>query len=107
MQKLLQASIFLALVGFTLPSLCFGTEGPDTRPITSPAVHGQLIKMEGNLFTIKAPTGQMRQLRIDQETKLVGEFRTGDYVQAWLLPDGRTESIIAYKDMGQTLPAQP
>jgi hypothetical protein len=73
----------------------------------SPAIHGELVKMEGQIYTVKDKTGRTQQLRIDRETKMGGVFRTGDYMQAWVLSDGRTESIIAYKDMGQSFPIQP
>lgn len=107
MQKLLSGSILLTLIGFTLPSFALDTEKPGGRPATSPAIHGVLVKKEGDIFTVKAPTGRKLQLSIDRETKMVGDFQTGSYVQAWVSPDGRTESIIAYKEMGQSLPPQP
>ncbi len=107
MQRLLPASIVAAAIGFILPAFTLATEKSEAQPILSPAIHGELIKMEGQIYTVKDKTGRTQQLRIDRETKMVGIFRTGDYVQAWVLPDGRTESIIAYKDMGQSLPTQP
>jgi hypothetical protein len=107
MQKLLSGTILLTVLGFTLPSFSLDTDKPNGGPTTSPAIHGVLVKMEGGILTVKAPTGRRLQLSIDRETKMVGDFQTGNYVQAWVLPDGRTESIIAYKEMGQSLPPQP
>jgi len=107
MQKFLSGSILLIVIGFTVPSFSLATEKLDGRPVTLPAIHGTLIKMERDIFTVKAPTGRRQRLSIERETKLVGHFQTGNYVQAWVLPDGRTESIIAYKEMGQRLPPQP
>jgi hypothetical protein len=107
MQRLLPASLVVAAIGLILPAFTLAIERSEAQPILSPAIHGELIKMEGEIYTVKDKTGRTQQLRIDRETKIVGVFRTGDYVQAWVLPDGRTESIIAYKDMGQSLPTQP
>ena len=97
MQRKIYGFVLMAVLGLSLSSLLTATETP--RPATSPlpAVQGELIKIEGDLFTIKDPTGKEKQLRIDQETRVVGVFHQGDYVQAWVLPDGRTESIIAFR----------
>lgn len=110
MQRILQGAALMGVIGLAIASFSLATDRPETRPGTSPAIQGELIKMEGELFTVKDPTGRKQQLRINRDTKLVGVFKTGDYVQAWVLPDGRTESIIAFKkDMepGQGLPPQP
>lgn len=110
MQQLLRGSMLMGIIALALPSFSLATERPDVRQSTLPAIQGELIKMEGEIYTVKDPAGKTQQLRIDRETKLVGVFRTGDYVQAWVLPDGRTESIIAFKkdkDTGQGVPALP
>jgi len=110
MQRLLQGALLMGVIGFPIASSSSATDRPDIRPNTSPAIQGELVKMEGELFTVKDPTGRQQQLRIDRDTKMVGVFRTGDYVQAWVSPDGRTESIIAFKkdkEPGQGLPSQP
>jgi hypothetical protein len=83
---------------------------PYAQTAKKPAVLGELIKIEDQVLTVKDPTGKELQLTIDQGTTQVGMFHQGVYVQAWLLPDGRTESIVAYrtnKDTERELAARP
>lgn len=110
MQRFLQGSIVVTVLGLFLPSLSMATETPRSQGNVYPAVQGELIKIEDKIFTVKDPTGKERQLQIDQETSQVGVFHQGVYVQAWVLPDGRTESIIAFrknKDTERELSTQP
>jgi hypothetical protein len=109
-RRILQGSIVAAVLGLIIPSLAMATETSRSQGRVDPAVQGELIKIEDKVFTVKDPTGKERQLKIDQETAQVGVFHQGVYVLAWVLPDGRTESIIAFrknKDSERELAAQP
>ncbi len=65
-------------------------------------VWGQVINIDADRWTVKSQDGKEWLLRIDQETIQVGSFDQGAYVQAWVWPDGRTESIIAYRTNRET-----
>jgi len=97
MQRFLRGSIMFTVLGLILPSLAMATETSRSQGSMKPAVQGELVKIEDKIFTVKDPSGKERQLKIDQETAQVGVFHQGVYVQAWVLPDGRTESIIAFR----------
>lgn len=97
MQRFLQGSLAFTVIGFILPSLAIAAETLPSQGSVNPAVQGELVKIEDTVITVKDPTGKERQLNIDRETAQVGVFRQGAYVQAWVLPNGRTESIIAFR----------
>jgi hypothetical protein len=104
MQFLLRHSIVMAVLALTvplIPMLALATERTDTKKIISPAIQGTLIKIEEGVFTVKSTTGQTKRVRIDFDTKMAGIYREGEYIQAWLLPDGRAESIVSFKDTKQ------
>lgn len=110
MRRFLQGSIVVTVLGLFLPSLSMAIEASRSQGSVNPAVQGELIEVEDNIFTVKDPTGKKQQLKIDQATTQVGMFHQGDYVQAWVLPDGRTEFIIAFrknKDTERELSRKP
>lgn len=97
MQSVLQRSIMVAIMGLYIPVAALAAETPHLQGVVNPAVQGELIKIDDKIFTVKDPSGKERQLTIDQETVRVGVFHQGVYVQAWFHPDGRTESIVAFR----------
>lgn len=110
MQNFLQGSILVAFLGLILPALATATDMSRSRGSVPSPVVGKLIIVEDTIFTVKDPNGRERQLKIDHETAQFGVFHQGVHVQAWVLPDGRTESIIAFRtnrDTERELAEQP
>jgi hypothetical protein len=110
MQNFLQVSVLVAVLGLILPSLATATDMARSRGSVPSPVEGKLIIVKDTIFTVKDLNGRERQLKIDQRTAQFGEFHQGVHVQAWVLPDGRTESIIAFRtnrDTERELAEQP
>ena len=87
----------LGLGAATLASAADPT--PDaSKPATSmPAaqlVKGELVKIEGEFYVVKDPAGKEIRLRVSKETLLDASVKTGDKVDAQVLPDGRALMIF-------------
>ncbi len=98
---LIVAPILFVSISF-FPSESAATEISRQQSQENPPVLGELVKIEANVLTVKDPDGNERQLTIDHQTTKVGALDRGVYVQAWVLPDGRTESIVAFRTNRQT-----
>lgn len=97
MRRIRSRFVLFVIVGLTSPTLSMATESSQPRGTLNPAVQGELVKMEDKIVVVKDQSGKERWLNIDQDTAQIGVFRQGAYVQAWVLPNGRTESIIAFR----------
>jgi hypothetical protein len=98
-----QSAILLTALSLSIPSWSQATETSRTQGHAHSPVLGELIKVQANVLTVIAPDGKEQQLTIDQDTAQIGIFHQGVYVQAWVLPDGRTESIIAFRTNKHTV----
>ncbi len=56
-------------------------------------VHGDVLNIEGDTYTIKDVTGHEVHLRIDAQTRQEDRIKVGDKVEAQVSSDGRAETI--------------
>lgn len=95
MQKFLPGS--LVIMGLLLPTWSQAIEPPAAPSQAKSTVLGELVSIDDSVFTVKDRSGKELQLKIDHRTTQVGMFHQGTQVRAWVLPDGRTESIIEFR----------
>lgn len=87
----------LLIMGLLLPTWSQATEPPAVPSQAKSSVLGELVSIDDSIFTVKDQSGKELQLKIDHKTTQVGMFHQGTHVRAWVLPDGRTESIIEFR----------
>lgn len=97
MQPTHRTILLFALAGLFSPPTVTATETTRSQGTTIPSVQGELVKIEDAVFTVKDPHGNERRLKVDRHTVQFGVFHQGVYVQAWVRPDGLTESIVAFR----------
>jgi hypothetical protein len=67
-----------------------GTETAGAKAIT-----GEVLKIEGENYTVKDPTGAEVRLHVNNETNKEGDIKVGDKIQAKINPDGHATWIKA------------
>jgi uncharacterized protein YdeI (BOF family) len=60
-------------------------------------VKGEILKVEGDNYTIKDASGKEVRLHVDKTTKTHGPLKVGDKVEAEATPAGHATSIKAAK----------
>jgi hypothetical protein len=60
-------------------------------------VTGEILKVEGENYTIKDASGKEVRLHVDKTTKTHGSLKVGDKVEAEATPEGHATSIKAAK----------
>ena len=97
------------LIGMILIALAtvivFGTamvSYADTQPPTPTAqiVTGEVLKIEGDFFTLKDTAGKEVRFRVTKDTELFGSFKAGDIVEARLTSEGHAKSVMIVKSGG-------
>ena len=66
---------------------------PQADTILKPEVHGELLKIDGDLYTVKETNGKEVRLQIDKETRLEQTLKPGDKVEVKVMPQGNIWSI--------------
>ena len=61
------------------------------------SVTGEILKVEGENYTIKDASGKEVRLHVDKTTKTHGSLKVGDKVEAEATPEGHATSIKAAK----------
>jgi ribosomal protein S1 len=59
----------------------------------SKIVEGDLLKIEGEFYTVHDTTGHEVRLHVDKTTHLEGAFKTGDKVEAYVTGTGHVRSM--------------
>lgn len=70
------------------------TQSPDPA---SQVVTGEVLKIEGDFFTVKNADGREVRFRVTKDTELFGSFKAGDLVEARLTSEGHAKSIMIVK----------
>ena len=87
------------LVGLGLISVSYATD-PAAKSAASPAAQtlsGEILKIEGENYTIKDASGKEVRIHVNKSTKTEGAVKVGDKVEAQTNPDGHATSLKAAK----------
>lgn len=98
MKRLIGVIALTAVMGFGMATLGYA----DTQPTDSipQIVTGQVLKIEGDFFTLKDTAGQEVRFRVTKDTEFFGSFKPGDIVEARLTSEGHAKSIMIVKSGG-------
>ena len=67
---------------------------PSGRPAqAADVIHGDVLNIEGETYTIKDRSGHEVQLRVDQHTLQEDRIKVGDKVEVQVSSDGHAQSI--------------
>ena len=85
--------------------MVFGTAMVSYADTQSPAptaqvVMGEVLKIEGDFFTLKDTAGKEVRFRVTKDTELFGSFKAGDIVEARLTSEGHAKSVMIVKSGG-------
>ena len=81
-------AVTLSLGMAPLTSLAAESAAPGPQSVT-----GDLLKIEGEFYTVHDTAGHETRLHVDKTTKLDGTFKTGDRVDAQVTDKNHTLSI--------------
>ena len=56
-------------------------------------VTGEVLKIEGQNYTVKDASGKEVRFVVDKETKVQGQFKEGDKIEAQIAADGTADYI--------------
>ena len=59
----------------------------------SQTLKGDVLKIEGEYYVLKDPTGMEVRLHVDETSQLEGEVKAGDKIEAQVTRNGHAESI--------------
>ena len=65
----------------------------------SKIVEGDLLKIEGEFYTVHDVAGHEVRLHVDKTTQLEGTFKIGDKVEAYVTDKGHARSMYHIKQM--------
>jgi len=57
------------------------------------SVKGELVKIDGENYTVKDKSGQEVRFVVDKETKLQGQIKEGDAIEAKIAQDGTADYV--------------
>ena len=69
-----------------------GTYASDVAAV-SQTLKGDVLKIEGEYYVLKDPTGMEVRLHVDKTSQLEGEVKAGDKIEAQVTRNGHAESI--------------
>ena len=65
----------------------------------SKIVEGDVLKIEGEFYTVHDTAGHEVRLHIDKTTQLEGTFKVGDKVEAYVTDKGHARSLYHIKQL--------
>jgi uncharacterized protein YdeI (BOF family) len=63
------------------------------------SIEGEILKVEGDLYTVKDATGKEVQLHVDESTQQSGKLKEGDQIEAEVTPEGHALMLKKAKGM--------
>ncbi|MGE5711985.1 MAG: hypothetical protein ACM34B_17565 [Nitrospira sp.] len=91
MKKLIGLFTFAMALSFGLVSLSYAAG--DKAASGPQSIKGDLLKIEGEFYTVHDTAGHEVKLHVDKTTKLDGSFKTGDKVEAQVTDKGHVFSL--------------
>ena len=65
----------------------------------SKIVEGDVLKIEGEFYTVHDTAGHEVRLHVDKTTQLEGTFKAGDKVEAYVTDKGHARSLYHIKQL--------
>lgn len=63
------------------------------------AITGEILTVEGDLYTVKDSTGKEVQLHVDESTQKSGKLKEGDHIEAEVTAEGHALMLKKAKDL--------
>jgi hypothetical protein len=91
--------VLAMLVALGMISVSYAADPSPMGKSTSAAqtVKGEILKVDGENYTIKDASGKEVRLHVDKTTKTSGALKVGDKIEAEATPEGHATSIKAAK----------
>ena len=89
-------SIVAMLVALGMFSVSYAAD-PMGKSTAAQTVKGEILKVDGENYTIKDASGKEVRLPVDKTTKTSGALKVGDKIEAEATPEGHANSIKAAK----------
>jgi hypothetical protein len=73
-----------------------GKQQQGSAGMSTPAgqiVKGEILKIEGQNYTVKDKSGKEVKFVVDKETQLQGQLKEGDSIEAKIAQDGTADSV--------------
>jgi len=93
-KRFLSSLVSMVLAISLVLSITMDATGQASGPSSAAdIVHGDVLNIEGDTYTIKDVTGHEVHLRIDAQTRQEDRIKVGDKVEAQVSSDGRAQTI--------------
>ncbi|MEP6601872.1 MAG: hypothetical protein ABJB49_08675 [Nitrospirota bacterium] len=90
-------SVLAMLVALGMISVSYAADPMSKSASAAQTVTGEILKVEGENYTIKDASGKEVRLHVDKTTKTQGTLKVGDKVEAEATAEGHATSIKAAK----------
>ncbi|MEO6542839.1 MAG: hypothetical protein ABIP05_02200 [Nitrospiraceae bacterium] len=91
MKKLIALFVFTLISSVGMAALSYAAN--DLAALGSKTVIGDVLKIEGQFYTVHDTAGHDVRLHIDMATRMEGVFKTGDRVEAQVTEKGHALSM--------------
>ena len=91
MMRILSSVLFIAMFGFTMATQTYAA--PDQPVSGAQSIKGDVLKIEGEFYTVQDMAGHDVRVHVDKTTKLDGVIKTGDKVEVQVTDKGHAFSM--------------
>ena len=91
MKKLIGLIALAVVLSFGMATITYAADQP--MAAGSKTIQGDLLKIEGEFYVVKDAAGQEVRLHVDKTTRLEGNLKAGDKIQAQATDKGHALSI--------------
>ncbi|MGQ0696078.1 MAG: hypothetical protein ACT4OL_10950 [Nitrospiraceae bacterium] len=91
MKRLIGLLAFAAILSVGMAPLTYAAE--QMAAPGSQTVKGDLLRIDGEFYVVKDPSGKEVRLHVDKTSKLEGTFKAGDKIEAQASDQGHALSI--------------
>ena len=98
MKKLIGLIALAVVLGFVTATLSYAA-GEMAAPAPQ-TVTGDVLKIEGEFYVVKDMTGKEVRLHVDKTTRLEGDLKAGDRIEAQVTEKGHALSITKPPEAG-------